>query len=233
MIHLSPWRFTLEDARQTIAALDAVVDHAAWQRPPGTFDAAHARALAVQQDEGDLEQRLRSAWSVLTSLRVMLADHSLLPQRTKGSVAGIFRSNGGVPKLPLETAAVRHDGVAGDRQATRRHHGRPWQALCLWSREVVDDLAAQGEPIAPGSAGENVSLTGIDWALVRPGVRLKIGDVLCEVTAYAIPCRQNAQWFRDGDFNTIHFSRGDVSRVYATVLEPGSITVGDTATLEP
>jgi MOSC domain-containing protein YiiM len=31
----------------------------------------------------------------------------------------------------------------------------------------------------------------------------------------------------------MHHDRGPVSRVYASVLEPGRITVGDAATLEP
>jgi MOSC domain-containing protein YiiM len=57
--------------------------------------------------------------------------------------------------------------------------------------------------------------------------------VVCQVTAYAVPCKQNARWFSDGDFSRIHHSRGPVSRVYAVVLEAGQIAGGDTAILEP
>ena len=46
-----------------------------------------------------------------------------------GRVVGLFASDGGVPKLPLVEATVGRRGVAGDRQATRRHHGRVRQAL--------------------------------------------------------------------------------------------------------
>jgi MOSC domain-containing protein YiiM len=56
---------------------------------------------------------------------------------------------------------------------------------------------------------------------------------VCQVTAYAVPCKQNARWFSDGDFSRIHHSRGPVSRVYALVLEAGQIAGGDTAILEP
>jgi MOSC domain-containing protein YiiM len=124
-------------------------------------------------------------------------------------------------------------GVVGDRQASRTHHGRPWQALCLWSTEVIAGFRSEGHPIAPGLAGENVTVTGLPWAEVRPGVRLRVGEVLCCVSSYAIPCKQNTGWFKDGDFMVMHHDRGPVSRVYATVLEPGRIRVGDAAVLEP
>ena len=38
-------------------------------------------------------------------------------------------------------------------------------------------------------------------AELRPGVRLRIGTALCEVSAYAIPCSQNRDWFLDGRFD--------------------------------
>ena len=234
MIDIGPWSFTLQDARRTLEVLHEVVGHAAWQRPEGMFDALGERARQVQLAEHlPLEQRLQMAWHVLTGLRSTLHDHGLVPRRADGAITGMFTSNGGVPKVATAQANVTHRGLEGDRQATRRHHGRPWQALCLWSAEVVTALARQGHPIVPGAAGENVSVTGIAWADVRPGVRLQMGEVLCEVSTYAIPCRKNAQWFQDGRFNTMHHSNGPVSRVYATVLEPGSIAVGDVAILEP
>lgn len=128
---------------------------------------------------------------------------------------------------------VTWGGVVGDRQATRRHHGRPWQALSLWSGEVIAALAAAGHPVTPGSAGENITLTGLDWSRVVPGARLRLGTVCAEVSAYAIPCKQIAGSFADGRFARIHHRFGPVSRVYATVLEPGSISLDDRAVLEP
>ena len=92
-------------------------------------------------------------------------------RRGRGRSTASSRSGGGVPKLPVDEAVIDLRGVVGDVQKTQRHHGRPWQALCLWSKEKVDLLAAEGHPITYGAAGENVSVTGIDWADVRPGVR--------------------------------------------------------------
>ena len=141
-------------------------------------------------------------------------------------------SPGGLPKLPIESAEVTWNGMVGDRQATRLHHGRPWQALCIWSAEVIDDFRDAGHPLAPGLAGENITISGLPWPEVRAGVRLRIGDVLCEVSAYALPCSTNKPWFIDGDFTVMHHDRGPVSRVYATVLEPGAISAGDAAILD-
>ena len=55
-----------------------------------------------------------------------------------------------MPKQAVDSAEVGLGGHDGDRQRTRKHHGRPWQALCLWSSEVIADLAAEGHPIGPG-----------------------------------------------------------------------------------
>jgi MOSC domain-containing protein YiiM len=41
-----------------------------------------------------------------------------------------------------------------------------WQALCLWSADVIGEFARAGHAIRPGAAGENIIVTGIDWARV-------------------------------------------------------------------
>jgi len=233
LIDIGPWCFTDQDAVRTLEALDEAIAHAAWSRPPGLFDELRNDADALPGPEAALSQRLEAAWRLMQSVRWQLERSGDLPSTVSGSVAGIFLSSGGVPKRPVPSADVTFAGVTGDRQATRRHHGRPWQALCLWSADVVMAFASDGHPIYAGAAGENVSLRDIPWESVRPGVRFRIGEVLCEVSTYAIPCRKNAQWFSDRRFEAIHHSKGWVSRVYATVLEPGSITVRDIATLEP
>ena len=151
-----------------------------------------------------------------------------------GVVAQLSASDGGVPKKAIEVAEVGDRGLVGDRQASRQHHGRPLQALCLWSTEVIDALRAEGHPIEPGAAGENVTLSGIDWSTIRPGTQLLVGDVLAEVSAWATPCKKNAQWFADGDFRRMdHDRHPGWSRAYAWVREPGTIRQGDSAVVEP
>ncbi|HEY1740821.1 MAG TPA: DinB family protein, partial [Acidimicrobiia bacterium] len=50
-----------------------------------------------------------------------------------GTVVQINVSDGGVPKRPVDAVAVGYRGLEHDRQRSRRHHGRVWQALCLYS----------------------------------------------------------------------------------------------------
>lgn len=151
-----------------------------------------------------------------------------------GRVVQLNVSGGGVPKLPVAHATVSTGGMAGDAHHDREHHGRPWQALCLWSAEVIDTLATEGHPIGYGRAGENITVGGIDWATLRPGVRLAIGGALVETTPYTIPCRKNAQWFLGGDFGRMaHERQPGVSRIYAQVLRGGPVAVGDPVVVEP
>lgn len=146
-----------------------------------------------------------------------------------GTVAQVNSSGGGVPKLPLERAGVGGSGLEGDVQKERKHHGRPFQALSLWSAEVIERLQADGHPIGFGSAGENLTVRGIDWAALRPGTLLRIGDVLAEISFPATPCLKQARWFSDGDFKRIHYDRNPhLTRWYAWVREPGTIAAGTT-----
>ena len=119
-------------------------------------------------------------------------------------------------------------GVEGDVQSSRAHHGRPWQALCIWSTDAIDTLRAQGHPIAPGYAGENVTVDGIPAGAFRPGAQFRIGSVRGFLSSYAWPCSQNKDWFSNGDFMAMCHEKGDLSRVYAMVTATGTISVGDT-----
>ena len=124
--------------------------------------------------------------------------------------------------------------MQGDWQRNRTYHGGPERALCLYSQEMIDALAAEGHPIARGATGENVTLAGIDWRVVRPGARLRIGTVSVEVTAYAVPCQTIRGAFRDGAITRISEKlHPGWSRVYARVLAAGVMVVGDTAWVEP
>lgn len=150
-----------------------------------------------------------------------------------GVIHQLNTSPGGVPKLPVPSATIETLGIIGDAHNEPSHGGES-AALCLFPLEVIQDLAAQGHPIAAGSVGENVTTSGVDWTEVVPGTRLRLGDeVRIEITGYASPCKKNARWFTDGNFarlnNRIHPGR---SRVYAKVLQGGSVTPGDPISFE-
>lgn len=227
MYSVGPYNFTDTDAKKTVQ-----FTHYVWEQIEQGRDASVIAHLFPELD-GDLAHDLPAVWNAWLAAGDALRAAGELPQRTEGVVTRLSVSKGGLPKLAIDRADVTWTGMEGDRQATRLHHGRPWQALCIWSDEVIDAFRAQGHPLAPGLAGENITVTGLPWADVRPGVRLQIGEVLCQVSAYAVPCSQNRDWFLGGDFEVMHHDNGPVSRVYATVLQPGAIAVGDQAVLEP
>ncbi len=227
MYSIGPYTFTETDARKTVGNLDDIWALYAEGRDAGALEPLYPMLT------GDLATDLELVWAAWSAAGRALRAAGQLPVSSAGRVTQLSVSAGGLPKTPVDQVEVSWKGVAGDRQATRVHHGRPWQALCLWSNEVIEALHAQGHPIAPGLAGENITVAGLAWADVRAGVRLQIGGVLCEVSAYALPCYQNKPWFKDGDFEAMHHERGPVSRVYATVLQPGMIAVGDALVMEP
>jgi MOSC domain-containing protein YiiM len=145
-----------------------------------------------------------------------------------GTVHSINTSKGGVPKLPQPEAAVTADGIVGDRQRDRRYHGGPLRAVSLYSLERIQALRAEGHPVDVGTMGENLTIAGLDWDDVGPGVRIAAGGVLLEVTKDAPPCKTIAASFRGGLFaRASHKVHPGWSRFYARVLREGTVRVGD------
>ncbi|MEM6521710.1 MAG: MOSC domain-containing protein, partial [Cyanobacteria bacterium P01_D01_bin.71] len=142
-----------------------------------------------------------------------------------GRIVQISLSHGGVPKTAVPAAAVCETGLVGDRQNTPNIHGGPEKAVCLWSLEVITALQQEGHNLAPGYAGENVTIAGLDWSQVVPGWQLQLGEaVRLEIASYAAPCRKNMRWFADKRYSRIsqkHYPGS--SRVYARVLQTGTI----------
>ena len=208
-----PAHYSDRDARGTARSLEIRWDWMVDGADPGAYLGFATRFYKAVRTLGEGVDRD----ALHTAVHTMFEASRVLPRPAgRGSVAGLFASNGGVPKTPIDEARIGIRGVDGDRQASREHHGRVWQALCLWSADVVDRLRAEGHPIEPGNAGENVSVRGVDWATLRPGVRLALGEVLCEVSAYATPCKKNMAWFLDHDFNRMgHDREPGVSRLYS------------------
>lgn len=143
-------------------------------------------------------------------------------------------SNGGVPKLAVPEAMITRLGVEGDRQRNPDIHGGPDRAVCLFSFEVIRALQAEGHSIVPGSTGENLTLAGIDWFLMKPGDRIRVGSVRLEFVSYTAPCVHNGRWFLDENFSRISQKKyPGWSRLYARVLTEGLVRTGDPVVQEP
>ena len=154
------------------------------------------------------------------------------PTVRAGRVVQISSSDGGVPKRAVERAEVHRRGLVGDRQESLRHHGHAWQALCLWSAERIEALRGEGHPVSYGSAGENLTLGGLEWDEMRSGLHLRIGSVVCELTGPTTPCNKNAESFSRRHYRRMdHDRHPGWSRWYASVLEEGAVSKDDPVTI--
>jgi MOSC domain-containing protein YiiM len=145
-----------------------------------------------------------------------------------GTIFMINVSNGGLPKRAVQDAMVTGLGILDDHQRASVHGG-PDKALCLYSLEKIQALQAEGHPIFPGAIGENLTLAGMDWSKLVPGIRLQLGQqVRVEITSYTVPCNSLVDYFIEADYSRVsqtHFPGW--ARLYARVLQPGRIRVGD------
>jgi MOSC domain-containing protein YiiM len=139
----------------------------------------------------------------------------------------------GIAKRPFERARIEPLGLAGDVVADEKNHGGPDQAVYLYGRADYDWWEAElGRPLAPGTFGENLTISELDASRRRPGDRFRIGAVLVELTSPRIPCSVFAH--RMGEPRWVkRFAAAGRPGSYARVLEPGEVAVGDPVELIP
>ena len=123
----------------------------------------------------------------------------------------------------LEATAISGHGLKGDRSCWADN---PRQVLVI-DRETLDVLEMK-----PGQLKENITTTGLDLSLARPGAVLFIGGrgggVTMEIVGLCEPCgRMDA--IRPGPREHLEGRRG----MLAMVIEGGPIKVGDPIRLEP
>lgn len=159
----------------------------------------------------------------------MVAYHSGSPGTTpmQGRLESINVSRGGVPKTPVPEAVVTELGLDGDRQRFP-YHGGAERAVVLFSMETIRALQAEGHPIDVGTTGENLTISGLDWTRLVPGVELQIGGVRLAITKYALPCQTITRSFAAADVDRIsHKLHAGWSRICARVIAGGVVRTGD------
>src|SRR5512139_209694 len=82
------------------------------------------------------------------------------------------------------------DGVQGDAQADRKHHGGPWRAVLMYPAEHYPRWQAEWgrSDLGPGAFGENLTVSGLDEFTACLGDRYRIGAPVLEVTSPRTPC---------------------------------------------
>ena len=128
---------------------------------------------------------------------------------------------------------VTREGLPGDAIVSVKHHGGPDQALYIYGGADTAWWAAElGREIAPGTFGENLTISDLESAGLAIGDRLHIGDVVLEVTAPRIPCGTLARRMGDSGF-VARFRAAERPGCYCRVVRAGVIRAGDPVLLEP
>lgn len=130
----------------------------------------------------------------------------------------------GIQKIPQGSAFFEKGwGIQGDA------HGGNWhRQVSLLGAEKIEQFNAKGAGVKPGAFGENLVVEGFDFRVLPVGTMLRCGSVLLELTQIGKECRSHCEIFKKmGD--CIMPREG----VFARVLEPGAIRIGDEMVLEP
>ncbi|WP_306602948.1 MOSC domain-containing protein [Azonexus sp.] len=151
------------------------------------------------------------------------------PLPESGRPTGIYKQ---AANAPLELAC---EGFIGDQQADRRVHGGPEKAVHLYPAAHYAILAQRFPEIAsqlvPGSLGENLSTPDLDESDVRIGDIWQLGTARLQLCQPRNPCwKINERFATEGMAAFIAEHR--LTGWYWRVLTPGSVSPGDTLTLE-
>ncbi|MBU3718381.1 MAG: hypothetical protein FGM45_08780, partial [Actinobacteria bacterium] len=160
LIPVGPYLFTDQDARKTLLNAPIILEMMRNGREPNPIAHLADRVDDLLRDvdvlnlpNDEVPELLAQVWATVAAAPLTLRVGGHGPAKGTGAVVQVNTSKGGVPKGPVAEAYVGWRGIEGDVQKERAHHGRPFQALCLWSAEVIDRLRADGHPIDYGSAG--------------------------------------------------------------------------------
>lgn len=172
--------------RELLPALDAFLAAGKrrvgdWCREMGAVEVPFPDPAAFANLNRPEELSLQSAASILFR-------GGIRPLPPDNEPTGIFKHTIEAP------AWLGREGLAGDAQADRRHHGGPEKALHQYAQASYTQLAtafpALARQLVPGSMGENLSVTGWDEDAVCVGDIYRLGDARIQVSQPRSPCRK-------------------------------------------
>lgn len=124
-------------------------------------------------------------------------------------------------------------GLERDVIRDTENHGGLDQAVYVYGTQDYDWWSeALGRTLSPGTFGENLTVSGLESALLNVGDRLHVGTAVLEITAPRIPCATLAARMHDPMF-VKRFRSAERPGVYCRVIEEGEVQAGDAVTVEP
>lgn len=155
----------------------------------------------------------------LASINIAKKEKLNMPNRVV--YTGIYKQ----PSL-FDKVHISKMGVDGDVIADKKVHGGLDQAIYIYGLEDYDWWSQQlDKPILPGTFGENLTISDFNRHEFSLGDRLKINDVVLEISAPRTPCAVLAARMGDPDFIK-KFVAAERSGAYARVIVEGDIEVG-------
>ncbi len=123
-------------------------------------------------------------------------------------------------------------GIVEDFIGSSKHHGGPDQAVYVygaadyawWSKKLEKELA-------PGTFGDNLTISELQSADFNIGDRLHIGEMILEVTAPRIPCSTLATRMGDSQF-VKKYRHAERPGLYCRVIAEGEIKAGVGVTVQ-
>ncbi len=159
-------------------------------------------------------------------ISVNIGKERLMDNGRPGETSGIFKTP---VDRPVEVTSL---GLKDDIIVDHKHHGGPDQAVYVyggtdyawWSKELGRDLA-------PGTFGDNLTISDLESAPCSIGDCLSIGAVVLQITAPRIPCGTLAARMGDPDFIE-RFRQAGRPGLYCRVLQEGVVRAGLPVTIE-
>ena len=121
-----------------------------------------------------------------------------------------------------EAKFIEDFGIENDAHAGKWH-----RQVSLLEFNKIDEFRKKGENVDFGAFGENLVIEGIELNTLSIGQKIKIGDVLLEVTQIGKKCHDKCQ---------IYYQVGECimpkNGIFTNVLNGGNVKVGDECSLD-
>jgi MOSC domain-containing protein YiiM len=157
---------------------------------------------------------------------VNLGKEQTLLNGNKVESTGIFKS-------PVNKAVrVTTLGLEEDVVVDKKNHGGPDQAVYVYGGADYAWWSAQlGRDLAPGTFGDNLTVSDLASADFSIGDRLHVGTVILAVTAARIPCSTFAARMGDPQF-VKKFRAAERPGLYCRVIQEGVVQTGEPVSVE-